>query len=110
MYIGTEVPAAIAPASQPMVAQDARGQQRIVAVDRVGLEEVAARGDLRDRLVVVVRQLGIHVGVLAELVVTLRAEAVTTLRTLVVVQRAEVVLVVAASNLRMFVAVSAVRS
>ena len=61
--------------------------QLIVSVSK----KLPRRGDLRDRLVVVEHQLGVHVGVLAELVVAHRAEAVTALRTLVVVQRAEVV-------------------
>ena len=91
MYIGTDVPAAISAGPQPMVGEVARGQERVVAVDRGGVEEVAARGDLRDRLVVGEHQLRVDVGVLAELVVTHRAEAVAALRTLVVVQRAEVV-------------------
>ena len=66
-------------------------QERVVAVDRSRVEEVAARGHLRDRLVVVEHELRVHVGVLAELVVTHRAEAVAAFRTLVMVERAEVV-------------------
>ena len=75
----------------PEDAELLRRQERVVAVDRVRVEEVAARGDLGDRRVVGEHQLRVDVGVLGQLVVTHRAEAVATVRTLVVVRRTEVV-------------------
>jgi hypothetical protein len=61
--------------------------QLIVAVSK----KIAGRGDLRDRRVVREHQLGVDVRVLAELVVTHRAQAVAALGALVVVERAVVV-------------------
>jgi hypothetical protein len=68
-----------------------RGEQRVVAVDRIGIEEVAARGDLSDRLVVREHQLRINVRGLGQLIVAERSQRVAPIRPLVVIRRAEVV-------------------
>ena len=79
------------PASQPISGSASTGRSGLPQLIVAGLEEVAGRGNLRDRLVVVEHQLRVDVGALAELVVAHRTEGITALRTLVVVQRAEVV-------------------
>ena len=70
-----------------------RRQERVVAIDRRGVEEDAARGDLRNRAHVREHQLRVDVGELCQLVVAHRAEAVARVRTQVVIDRTEVVLV-----------------
>ena len=81
------------PAPQPIVRRLLRRQERVVAVDRGGIEEDAAGRDLRDRAHVREHQLRVDVGKLSQLVVTHRAQAVTRVGTQVVVERAEVVLI-----------------
>ena len=68
-------------------------EQRVVAVHGLGAIENAAGGDLADRVVVRKHQLGVGVSGLVDLIVTKGAEGVTLIRTLEVVQRAEVICV-----------------
>ena len=91
MYIGTAVPAAFPRAATDVGEVAAAGRNGLLQLIVRRVEEVAGRGDLRDRRVVGEHQLGVDVRVLARLVVTHRAEAVAALGALVVVERAEVV-------------------
>ncbi len=93
MYSATLSPAAIMAAGAAESGGLLGRHERVVAVDLAGVEEVAARGDLRDRRVIVEHQLRVDVGVVGQLVVTHCTEGVATVRTLEVVGRAEVVLV-----------------